>query len=681
MTKQAQTATSHFRHDINALRAIAVLSVVFFHFNITGFSGGFVGVDVFFVISGFLMTNILVAGLEKNNIPNNYKGGVGYIWGFYMARAKRIVPALLVLILVLLLIGWWALPQGDYKQLSAHSLYALIFLSNVRFWREAGYFDASSHEKWLLHTWSLSVEWQFYLILPIVILLLWRFRPSRKWLIAAFFAGFVISLITSGLVTNKDPSAAFFLLPTRAWQMLVGGLIFLLSPYLKLSDPMGRFIHTTGLILIVSSILVFDANTSWPGVYALLPVMGTALVLLAMQQLAWTRYASVQWVGLSSYSLYLWHWPVYVALVYLELNDNNAFIVAGLVLSVMLGGLSYHLVENPTRHWFKSRGQILSTASIAFAAVLVAMPALWIHLQKGVTGRMPTEVAVAAAEANNVNLRRGECHSLGGDNFPWCTFGGDDIRAIVVGDSHASSVMTAVLEAVESSLDEKSDDVGIYGSSYTSCPTLFGIKKLREDLKCSDFNEFIAAKLQQVPAHIPLVIVNRSSGALFGDQNITDPAVQSPSIYFSQLPETTTDEFLQEFKQALMSTICTLSEQRQVYLVNPIPEMPVDVPRVMARKLLLGKDADISISIEQYQARNQFVIEAQHEVAQNCKNVAVLQTSNGLCESGQCIGSENGYPLYYDDNHLTERGNKKLVDMFSEVFTNDRSPQTELAQQ
>ncbi|MFD1007277.1 acyltransferase family protein [Oceanisphaera ostreae] len=673
MTKQAQTATSHFRHDINALRAIAVLSVVFFHFNITGFSGGFVGVDVFFVISGFLMTSILVTRLEKKDIANGYKGGVGYVWKFYMARAKRIIPALLILILVLLLIGWWALPQGDYKLLSAHSLYALIFLSNVRFWREAGYFDAASHEKWLLHTWSLSVEWQFYLLLPLALLLLWRFLPSRKWLLAAVTVGFVVSLMASGSLTNKDPSGAFFLLPTRAWEMLAGGMVFLLSPYLRLSDSVNRLMHVIGLILITISILVFDASTAWPGTYALLPVVGTALILLAVQQLPWTRYASVQWVGLSSYSLYLWHWPVYVALVYLELNNEPVFIAAGLALSLVLGGISYHFVENPTRHWFKGKGPILSPVSIALAAALVAMPTLWIYLDEGVAGRMPKVVEQAAAEVNNVNLRRGECHSMGGNDFPWCTFGGNDIRAIVVGDSHASSVMTAALTAAEASLantlDSTENNVGIYGSSYTSCPTLFGVKKQRVDLKCEAFNEFIATKLQQIPPHIPLIIVNRTTGALFGSQNITESAQQSPSIYFSQPSKATTDDFLQEFQQSLMSTTCTLAKKRQVYLVNPIPEMPVDVPRVMARKLRLGKDADISISLEQYYARHQFVIEKQHAVAQACPNITVLNTSDGLCENDTCMGTENGYPLYYDDNHLTERGNRKLVRVFSDVFT------------
>ena len=205
-----------FRPDINGLRTWAVLAVVLYHFKVPGFGGGFVGVDVFFVISGFLMTSIIVRGLERDRFS---------VISFYMARARRILPALLVLCAVLLALGWFLLLPPDYKMLGTHSVTAVSFWSNLRFWQEAGYFDTSSHEKWLLHTWSLSVEWQFYLVLPLLLWGMWRIKPGRAAQIGLTSVVLVTSLLACIWLTPADPTQAFFGLHTRAWEMLAGGLL------------------------------------------------------------------------------------------------------------------------------------------------------------------------------------------------------------------------------------------------------------------------------------------------------------------------------------------------------------------------------------------------------------------------------------------------------------------------
>ncbi len=217
-TMSSVTPSFPFRPDIAGLRAWAVLAVVLFHFNIPGFSGGFVGVDIFFVISGFLMTQIIARGLEDGRFS---------IWRFYLARARRILPALLVLCAVLLVLGWFALPPLDYRALGMHTLTSALFLSNIQYWREAGYFDAASHDKWLLHTWSLSVEWQFYLLLPLVLWVVWRLSPGRRNLARVLVSLLLASFALSVWLSSHKPEAAFFLLPTRAWEMLAGGLLAL----------------------------------------------------------------------------------------------------------------------------------------------------------------------------------------------------------------------------------------------------------------------------------------------------------------------------------------------------------------------------------------------------------------------------------------------------------------------
>ena len=248
-----QQRIASFRTDINGLRAWAVMAVILYHFGIPGFTGGFVGVDVFFVISGYLMTGIIISKLE------NSSGGEGFsIIGFYIARARRIIPALLALCAILLLGGWFALPASEYRLLATHVISSLGFFSNIKFWSEGGYFDVGSHDKWLLHTWSLSVEWQFYLILPLMLAFVWKIRPGRQSANLLIIATFVASLAFCIVHTSVDPSASFYLLPTRAWEMLAGGIVYLASQRIALAKTSGKLIESIGFALILYSILMFS---------------------------------------------------------------------------------------------------------------------------------------------------------------------------------------------------------------------------------------------------------------------------------------------------------------------------------------------------------------------------------------------------------------------------------------
>ena len=262
-----------FRTDINGLRAWAVVAVVLYHFGVPGFGGGFVGVDVFFVISGFLMTGIVVRGLEGERSFS--------ISGFYAARARRIVPALVVLCTVLLVAGWWALPAIEYKKLGTHAALSLTFLSNFLFWRESGYFDIASHDKWLLHTWSLAVEWQFYVLLPLALSLAWKITRRKAVLIGVIFAAFVASLVWSIALTPLRPTTAFFLLPTRAWEMLAGGLVFIATCHVTPTEGIRRSLDLIGIAMLIGSIAIFASTSPWPGWRAFVPVVGAAAALFA----------------------------------------------------------------------------------------------------------------------------------------------------------------------------------------------------------------------------------------------------------------------------------------------------------------------------------------------------------------------------------------------------------------
>jgi peptidoglycan/LPS O-acetylase OafA/YrhL len=322
----------NFRYDINGLRAIAVIAVVLFHFNPAWVPGGFAGVDVFFVISGFLMTGIIFRGLEDDNF-NLFK--------FYVARANRIIPALAVLCLALLVFGWFYLTPLDYKALGKHVASSMGFLSNVVYWRESGYFDAASHEKWLLHTWSLSVEWQFYIIYPIVLVVLKRFlslENLKRLIVIGTLLGFAFSVIA----TMKWPNPAYYLLPTRAWEMMMGGVAFL-YPW-NVSETKKKLLEAIGLLLILVSYAFVTSDILWPGHFALIPVLGSYLMIVANQQSSLVTNNKVfQSLGKWSYSIYLWHWPVVVLGYYF---DFQYWYLYGLPLSLTLGIISFLLVES-----------------------------------------------------------------------------------------------------------------------------------------------------------------------------------------------------------------------------------------------------------------------------------------------------------------------------------------------
>jgi peptidoglycan/LPS O-acetylase OafA/YrhL len=360
-----------FRNDINGLRAVAVTAVMLFHFGVPGFRGGFVGVDIFFVISGYLMTSIVVSSLGTNSFD---------LLTFYFNRAKRIIPALSVLCLFLLAAGWNVLFAAEFHTLAKHVISALFFVSNFVFSRESGYFDASPFDKWLLHTWSLSVEWQFYLIYPAVLMGAFKLGGERL-LRAAIASIFAVSFALSAFLTKTHPVESFYLLHTRAWELMAGGLVFLFRA--KPSLRLALVAETLGLGLIVASISLCSDQNTWPGWMAASPVAGTMLVIWANRaESVITSNPFAQFLGTISYSAYLWHWPVVVYLHYVGLAQSTIAISAGLTGSLALGVASYLAVEK--RRWAlkalttKSAWQQTCATLVTPLVILLLAAGVWI---------------------------------------------------------------------------------------------------------------------------------------------------------------------------------------------------------------------------------------------------------------------------------------------------------------
>jgi peptidoglycan/LPS O-acetylase OafA/YrhL len=647
-----------FRSDINGLRAWAVGSVILFHFGFSTFSGGFVGVDVFFVLSGYLMAGLVLGGAEKVS-----SGGLStgrFLANFYLARARRIVPALIVLCAALMAVGWIYLAPQEYALLAKHTVSALAFLSNFRFSREIGYFDVEAHQKILLHTWSLAVEWQFYLLFPILVLVLWRIAPDRRKLAMALAALALGSLLLSILTSASLPSRAFFLLPWRAWELLAGALVFLVAtaPPRTLGARIG--LEVGGFILILGSVLLLDQTVVWPGWLAIIPVLGTALVLVANRQNSiLTGGAIVQWMGRCSYSLYLWHWPIVVAIYYLELEKDPAAIGSGLLLTLLLGWLSYRFVETPARVGLVRLPIGAGYVAVLAAVLVVLLPSQLVKMSKGAPTRLPPDVLAIFAEADNRNPRIVECQANGDNPVPECTYGGPTLGAIVIGDSHAGAVIRSVEKALPT------PDLHVLDWTRSGCKTISGLKRTkRDDIRCAEFVDLALQKSQVLPG-APLVILNRTG--VDTDPKDVENAEAAPGALASAATPVRDQAYFANVREKLVATACAFARTRPVYFVRPIPEMPADVPVSMGRARLQGYSREISISLEEYRKRHAFVWAAQDIAAERC-GVKILDPLPYLCSDGRCRGAFDGVPIYYDDDHLSERGGSRLIPMFRQVF-------------
>ncbi|MCA1322638.1 acyltransferase family protein [Herbaspirillum sp. alder98] len=381
----------HYRREIDGLRAVAVVAVVLFHAGFDAFSGGYTGVDIFFVISGFLISLILIKELDT---------GTFSIVSFYERRARRIMPALLLVMLACLPFAWFLLSPPDMKGFAQNVVAVMLFASNIFFWRSAGYFDSDSDLKPLLHTWSLSVEEQFYIFFPLILWLCWRYARRATPLILT-----VILLASLWAAHKMAPVAAganFFLLPTRAWELLIGTLCAMHVSRKNYVTPTGMVPEIgslVGLAAIVYSIFAFDKNTPFPSFYALVPTVGAALIiLLATQQTITGRYIlgnrPTVLIGLISYSAYLWHQPLFAFARYDSANGLTAWQLCALaVIAFVLGYFTWKYVEAPFRSKSTvTRKQIFSFAALASSLFLAV--GLAGHVSKGFVMRMdPTAVA------------------------------------------------------------------------------------------------------------------------------------------------------------------------------------------------------------------------------------------------------------------------------------------------
>lgn len=650
-----------YRPHIDGLRAVAVLPVVLYHFRVPGFRGGFVGVDVFFVISGFLITSLIFGELGE---------GTFSVLRFYERRVRRIFPALFAVIAASTLVATLLFFPRDLLRFAESAAATALFSSNFDFWQQAGYFDTAADLKPLLHTWSLAVEEQFYLIFPA---LLYFMHTRRRVSLLALVVGLaIVSFVMSVWAVGRFPSAAFYLAPYRTWELMLGAILALGNFPAPNSRWISDSLSVAGLAAIGWAVVAFSTTTPFPGLNALYPCLGTAAVIFAGEGNGGVVRRGLSWrpivfVGLISYSLYLWHWPIHVFWNYASGGAANSVQTAALIaLSFVLAVLSWRYVEMPFRRkqWV-SRPMIFRIGGAATAATLLACGLLFaLH---GLPQRFSPEVRRILAEADDSESHRHGCFNLTQARVRdgrICTIGNAKVAVptfVLWGDSHADAVLPAV-EAAAAREGRK----GLF-VAHGRCPPFLHISLTDEPTeRCAQFND---AVLKVVRGRDIEVVFLAARWAYYDQGRGAGPDADEERHLIDLDPPAAHDASQHAtFARMLQRTVLALlGAGKKVVLVAPVPEPGFDVPEALANAAVRDVHVDLRPPLAAYRARNTFVLRDMADLQKQYR-IAVIQPADVLCASGRCALMRDGRPLYVDHHHLSVFGALQLSGLFMGRF-------------
>jgi peptidoglycan/LPS O-acetylase OafA/YrhL len=652
--------TPKYRADIDGLRAVAVLSIVLFHLDIEPFTGGFVGVDIFFVISGFLITSIIVRELQAGEFS---------VARFYERRVRRILPALIVVLVASLLTGLLILTPQQFEELAGSAAATTVFSSNLFFYFGTGYFDGPSEYKPLLHTWSLAVEEQYYILFPFVLIVIARRLSFRfvPWLLAMTGLSFVVCV----MATPSHEAAAFFLIPFRAWELLIGSLLAV-----KLAPPLtGRhardLLAVSGLTMVMVSVLAYTPDTPFPGVAAALPTIGTAFIIHAgtsggsfINRALGIR--PLVFFGLISYSLYLWHWPVVVYAKTLLINEPNDIELGVMaVIILLLSTLSWRFVETPFRNRQLLAPRPRLFASFAAVSALLLAATLSVTVIDGFsTGLGPG--TLSAESIGDPGWKHWKaCEELGEQNPAspeLCRFGDEDApaRYLFWGDSHALALATAA------NLSARREQASGWLAVRTGCPPLLSIERPGRQ-SCDEFNRAI---LEFAAAHTEVNTVILAARWAISANGTRYKNESGRLVTLVDLESGEVRDGAELLAIGLRRTVAALDALgKSIVLVTQVPEIGYDVPSANYTARLTGRDVNemIAPSLAEFRDRTAMVDEAFSALAADFPLV-VVDPSTQLCNGDYCQVVMDGTPLYRDDNHLSLRGCVFLSPLFDSVF-------------
>ena len=649
-----------YRKEIDGLRTIAVLPVILFHAGALGFSGGYVGVDIFFVISGYLITSIIL----EEKIEGSFS-----ILNFYERRARRILPALIWVLLLTSITAFLLMSPSELEDYSNSLISVTTFSSNIFFYVESGYFATASDEKPLLHTWSLAVEEQYYIVFPILISSLWFVGRNKLTMIVTIAA--LISLSFSQYLADAGhKNLNFYLIFSRGWELLFGSLIALLSLHeRKIKRIWREALGLIGLVLIGYSIIFFDKTTPFPSIYGLIPVVGTCLVIIATDATSllgrFLSHKFLVFIGLLSYSLYLWHQPILAFIRLKTIGEPSIIMIFGAILATFIAAyLSYMYVERPFKN--KTRFPRVLIFRFSFLAIIfVTSFGLIGSLSDGFPDRLQQHVNLDSIQASYL---RDKCHTKGKDYLEpkkACRYFGKNVEWATFGDSHMVETTLALANILEPSGE------GVLHLSFSGCPPALYFDTVK--LGCSDW---ISESLEYLKADqsIKNVLVGfRYSSFLFGAQTNDYPNIpnEKPNIQINQFSKTDGESAnLREVYWVSLSAIIDqlLSAGKQVYLLYPIPELPAHIGKLATPFSIFNKGPLINLrettTREYYLKRNAYILDKFDSLSQH-SNLIAIKPFESLCSSNHCPAVVDGQALYFDDNHLSVFGARRLLDMSS----------------
>jgi peptidoglycan/LPS O-acetylase OafA/YrhL len=639
------TTVPDYRADIDGLRAIAVLAVVAYHAFPYRLPGGFAGVDVFFVISGFLITRLLLRELTD---------GTFSLAGFFARRIRRLFPALALVLTACLGAGWLILLASEFSRLGNHTLAASAFVANFAFSSESGYFGVAAEREPLLHLWSLGVEEQYYVVWPVLLMLVWRRRSALPWVIAVLALG---SFIGNLYETNRTSTAAFFLPHGRFWELLVGGMAALAlrrrDRARSLTPAVQRVAHegasAAGLCLIVSSFVLLNNARAFPGWWVLLPVTGTTLVALAPQ--SWINrkvlaHPGLVAIGLISYPLYLWHWPL---LSFQSITARGiphwsaiALKIAAVLVAFVLAALTYRFVEQPLRRPLHPSRRVIG--ALCGSMGMLGLLGLAIALNR-LAARLDTpEVRLVYAAVGNFDYP-----GAGMNRFS--RRGGFSVHphepsmratTLFVGDSHMAHYWP---RAQEVSRRNAAAAVPLF-AVYESCLPLPLVNRRRPRFACDQFLEFALERARRPEVHTVVFSARW--------QQLVAAADATEEIYVRADGRSLESQDVERAWAGFSAALRDLSSSgKRVFVIGPSPESPQFDPRNMIRRFALSPPFVSHADVTRQPPPDISATTATLRRIANEAGAVLIDPFEDLCEVDVCrVMDDRGRPVYQDNNHL-----------------------------